>query len=221
MAQIPTDPSGTTSKGLALLKRPWTWLVGFVTLTGALLLNITTVLANLRELPEELRKTEDQFSTWYFEDDEWDGYWTSSPEGYVDGAGRRLTPEDFAIKLAIDKGQIDGMISTRPICDTVPAFDYILLRGDVDWFGDSASVIAFDFFEGRQVDIAELRLHRDGIVMEVEPVEEEVSLFSQSRIAKDAISESWPNEFCEGKRARLVETLRKLPEELLDSKKPK
>jgi hypothetical protein len=152
---------------------------------GAFLLNVNPILTNVRQLPAEVRMTGDQFSSWYHQDSDWSGRWTSSPEGYVDAAAMRLSDEAVEIELAVENGLIDGTIATRQICDAIP-FDFLLLRGRVNATRTTASVVVWDTFQGRNQDIAALTLKRDGAVITVVPKAGAVGLFpAQSRIALD------------------------------------
>lgn len=190
------------------LRTRWGIAVAVGGVVGAFLLNINAVLSNVRNLPGEIGKTSDQFLSWYYEDSEWSGYWTNNPQAYADAADMNLSPQKFAIDIAVENGEIDGTIATPQVCATFPFFDFILLRGSVNTFGDSATVIAFDLFGGHSRDIAQLELQRDGAVISVRPTEGAVQLFPTSaRVARDPLIDSAP-AFCEGRQeaiARIIE----------------
>jgi hypothetical protein len=181
------------------LERRWFLIAGIVVVVGWLLLNANTVLSNVRSWPTEARKTGDQLSSWYYDDAAWNGYWTSSPQQYVDEPDMNLSQTPVAVSLEVHDGNIDGMISTKPICDFVPFFDFVMLRGHVDTIGSSATVVAWDTIEGHDQDFAKLKLKRDGVVMTVEPLEGTVKLFPKARIALDPKTKHWPVEFCQRK----------------------
>lgn len=168
------------------LTKPWGVAVVVGGAVGAFLLNINPVLTNVRQLPAEVRMTRDQFASWYYQDSAWNGRWTNSPEGNVDAAAMRLSEEAVEIELEVQNGVIDGTIATRQICDAVPFFDFLLLRGKVSALRSSAKVVVWDTFLGRSQDVATLTLNRDGAIITVVPKQGAVSLFpAQARVALD------------------------------------
>lgn len=194
------------------LKKPWAIVVATATVVGVFFLNINTVLTNARTFPNEVHKTTDQFSSWYYDDAGWNGYWTSSPEAYVDVADMKLSQARFGLDLEVQNGKIDGMIADQQICAAVP-FDFVLLSGHVDTFGKSATVVAWDTFDGHDVIFAKLKLKLVDRIMTVEPVEGAARLFPTARIALDPNVKEWPEEFCEGKRAAMSKMLDQLLKE--------
>lgn len=201
----PPPPPPPPPKPTRWLTKPWTLLVAIGAVVGAFLLNINTILLNVREFPSEVQKTSDRFFSWYYGDESWSGYWTNSPEGYVDVADMNLSSEKIAIELNVKNGVIDGSIATPQICDSVPVFDFLLLRGRVNLVGNSAKVIVWDIFGGHKRDIAVLELERDGAIMSVVPKEGGVRLFpSRAKIALDPSGASPETPFCEGKQEQLI-----------------
>ena len=187
-------------------KKPWVWAIAFVAGFAAFLTNSNAILTNLRTLPGEFGKTSDQFSRWWHDDAAWTGYWTNSPEGYVDAADMNLSNENMAIDLTVKNGKVEGTISTKPICGATPFNDFFLVRGDVSG-GKSATIVVWDTFQGHNVDIAKLELKRDGVVMTVVPKEGTVRLFpKEARLAIDP-SNTERGEFCKGKREAVTKAL--------------
>jgi hypothetical protein len=190
----------------AWLKRPWAIVVAVATVIGVFFLNINSVLTNVRAFPSEVRETGAQLSTWYYDDDAWNGYWTSHPEAYVDVADMNLSKFPYGLYLQVQNGEIDGMIADQPVCLSVP-FDFVLVRGHVDTFGKSATVFAWDTIGGHDVNFAKLKLKIVDGIMTVEPVEGVKRLFPTARIAFDPTAKEWPAEFCEGKQAAMSKML--------------
>lgn len=194
------------------ITRPWAVTVAVCAAVGAFLLNINPILSNVRQLPSEVQKTSDQFSSWYYQDDAWSGYWINNPEGYVDAEDMKLSREKMAIDIKVTNGVIDGTIATPQICASIPFFDYLLVRGNVNATRTSARVIVWDVFMGQKQDVAALELKRDGAVLSVVPKEGVVRLFPKARIARDPGDQRKPEaEFCEGK----PEAIAKMVEQLL------
>lgn len=189
------------------LTGPWTVGVAVVGTIGAVLLHINPVLSSVRALPGEMRKTSGQFSSWYYEDQAWTGSWSNDPEGYVDAADMNLSSEPFALELNVKHGVIDGTVSTPQICASTPAFEFFLISGHVDTFGDSAKVVVWDTIGGHHQDFAELKLERDGIMMLVAPQEGILRLFPpKARIARDITKSA--EERCKGKQAAFLQAVK-------------
>lgn len=194
------------------LKKPWAVVVAVATVVGVFFLNINTVLSNARTFPSEVRETADQFSSWYYDDAAWTGYWTTEPVGYVDEPDMHLSQFPFGLYMKVANGSIDGMISDQPICDSVP-FDFVLVSGHVDTFGKSATLLAWDTIGGHDVNFAKLKVRLDEGIMTVEPIEGVTRLFSEARIAFDPSTKEWPSEFCTGKTAEEIKLRQKLAKE--------
>lgn len=160
----------------------WAAIVASTTVAWALLTNSAAVLQNLRDTPESFRETEAQFQSWLHEDEEWTGNWSSNPEGVVDTASMGLSDTDLQVTLWATGGELDGTIATRRICEAMP-FANILLRGEVS--GDQATVIAWDYVGGREVQLATLNFAREGSVMTVTPTEGNAGWFvERARIGR-------------------------------------
>jgi hypothetical protein len=194
------------------LKKPWAVVVAVATVVGVFFLNINAVLTNARTFPSEIRKATDQFTSWYYDDDAWTGYWTSEPEAYVDEADMKLSQFPFGLYMKVENGSIDGMIANQEVCSSVP-FDFVLLSGHVDTFGNSATVLAWDTLEGHDVYFAKLRLKMDEGIMTVEPIEGTARMFPKARIALDPNVKEWPSEFCTGKQAAEIKMVGRIAKE--------
>lgn len=171
------------SKARNLPKAPWykqLWFVISATavVVSTILLNGPAMLQNARILPKEVIETKRQFKSWVKEDEEWTGHWSSFPEGIVNMEDLGLSDVDMEITIWASEGYIDGTIATKKICKSIPVFNYILLRGEVN--GSTAHVIAWDVIQGHKTDFAELSLQREGEVLTVIPVSGQVAWFPES-----------------------------------------
>lgn len=183
-------------------------------IASAVVLNPTNFFAGLRAIPGEIHKTTDQFWGWYHDDSAWNRRWTNNPEGYVDAPDMKLSAEDMVIDLTVKNGEIEGTISTKPICGATPFNDFFPVRGDVSG-SKSATIIVWNTFQGHDADIAKLELKRDGVVMTVVPKEGTVRLFpKEARLAIDP-SNNERGEFCEGKREAVTKALSKIAKRTL------
>jgi hypothetical protein len=198
-----------------LSKTPWYKQVWFVisataVVVSTILLNGPIMLQNARILPKEVIETKKQFKSWIKEDKEWTGHWSSFPEGIVNMGDLNLSDVDMQITIWSSEGYIDGTIATKKICKSIPVFNYILLRGEVN--GDTARVIAWDIIQGHKTDFAELTLQRDEEVLTVTPVSGQMTWFPESarlgRTPRKAGAEPEPDQsFCTEERKEFFKEL--------------
>lgn len=197
-------------------KEPWykrVWVVAALTSASvsAVLIQGPTLLQNMRVIPSEIQKTSDQFQSWVKEDEQWTEHWSAFPEGMVDIADMNLSEVDLQITIWAKNGQIDGTIATHGICQSIPVFNYILLRGSIS--GNEANVIAWDVVGGHKKEFANLTLTRDNYIMTVKTNSGITSWFPKvARIARRPIDSDDPqpdHEFCSEERQTLYEMLRK------------
>ncbi len=193
----------------AFWKRPWIWLAGALTALALLLSNLTSILSNARELPEEWGKTSGQFWDWYGEYDAWKGEWTTSPEGIVDGGDLQLSKIGF--RLQIDEtggGSIVGSIETPGICQKIPYFEMLMVEGTID-NASRAEAKLWDIVGGHRREFARVLLERNDDVMIVKPLADPAGVIPAStRIARDpgnAFGEQEAGGLCPDKRMKFVE----------------
>ena len=168
-SKIRTQPPQQTVPSVKVpwYKRVWVVVSATSVVVSAILLKGPTLLQSARVLPGEVRQTASQFQSWAKEDAEWTGHWSSFPEGIVDMADIHLSNVDMQITIWASQGDIEGTIATKGICNSIPVFNYVLLRGEVS--GNTAYVTAWDIVQGHKTDFAELKLVRDGNVITVTP----------------------------------------------------
>lgn len=211
------EENGEPERGKDDKPEPSDWKVpalicAFFAALAALTTNLGTIIDNAENLPGKISKAAGDFRSWYHDDASWNGHWTNNPQAYVDAADMNLSAEDMSIDLNVNKGDIDGVISTKSICYAVP-YDFLLLKGSVS--GSSyADVIVWDTFDGHSAEIAKLRLKRAGIQMTVVPIEGTVRLFpKEGRLALDPTAEPFESKkreaFCSDRLKSLVEAAKK------------
>lgn len=201
-------PPSSTPPTIPFWKKTWVWFVGSVAALALLLANINSILANVRELPGEVRKTSDQFFDWYGDYPAWRGHWTNFPEGFVDIDQMNLSEDDFRIDIdETTQGQIVGSIETKGICDKTPIHERLLIDGTIS-SARTAKISVFEFVGGYRRDFASLNLRRDGIIMTVTPDEDPGAIFAkEARIANSpdglvGIEDREP--LCAGKEANFI-----------------
>ncbi|MBB5882956.1 hypothetical protein GGR74_004206 [Xanthomonas arboricola] len=131
-----------------------------------LLINGPTALQNSRALPSETIKTWSTFSAWLHEDEEWNGYWSASSEGYINSSEMDLSNSDLVLILSASNGALSGTVASKSICRAIPLFNYNLVDGKISITGNTANILIYDYIGGRKVELESLQLRRDGVVIE-------------------------------------------------------
>ncbi|GHT92729.1 hypothetical protein FACS1894116_03400 [Betaproteobacteria bacterium] len=216
MARKSKSKVNPSQQAAPAVKVPWykrIWVVVSATsvVVSTILLKEPTLLQNARVLPEEVRQTAGQFLSWVKEDTEWTGHWSSFPEGIMDMADMHLSDVDMQITIWASQGNIDGTISTKSICKSIPVFNYVLLRGEVS--GNTAHVTAWDIVQGHKTEFAELKLVRDGGIITVTPSSGRKDWFpATARLGKHPTEpgiEPGPDQtFCDHERKAFFDKLR-------------
>ena len=201
--RVPTSQQVEPSASLPWYKRLWVVVFAVSGVVSAILLNGPNLLQNARILPTEIHQTVSQFLSWFKDDADWTGHWSSFPEGIVDMADMHLSDVDMQITVWAKGGGIDGTIATKSICKSIPVLNYVLLRGEIS--GTTANVIAWDIVQGHKTDFAQLRLDRDGDIITVTPVNGRKEWFPETaRLGKHPLElgkEPEPDQtFCDQER---------------------
>lgn len=185
-------------------RRVWVIVVSVGTIAFTLGLNGPTLLQNIRQLPSEVEATRDQFVGWLKEDAAWTGDWSAFPEGIVNMADMRLSDGvDLKISLHSRNGALGGMVATRRICTSLPAFDFLLLRGSIS--GNTANVELWDIVGGHERVFETMKLVREDGVITVWPNKRGESWFpAGARIGKhpNQPAEDFMTDYCNRRQSR-------------------
>ena len=188
VAEMKNEDSGQ-SMAASPNEKPWwksIWLkvTAVLTAIALMLANATSILSNSRALPNEIKKTQDQFFSWYGNYAAWKGYWTNYPEGLVDMAEMNLSKEEFRLHIEESAGGvITGSIESRGICENTPVFEQLLIEGEI-LSSHRAEVDVFEFVGGYRRNFARLELYRDDFTIEVSPLDDPARIFpTKARIA--------------------------------------
>ena len=184
-------------------KKSWKIIACVFTIIVTLVLNTPTVLKNIRVLPEEVDTTWGDFISWFQEDKEWSGYYSSFPEGIIDIEDMELSDVDMKIILYAKRGEIGGSIYTKEICSSFPSLGFLQFSGDVTLTGNRADeVVVWDIVGGKIREFAKINIERDKDVITIKPISGNVGLFPENaRLGKhpdihpDIEEKEEPNEF--------------------------
>lgn len=192
--------------------KAWPWITATCVLMGWVLLNGLVALANLEQLPSATRKSLDHYLSWYHDDAEWSGVWSTAAEGYVDFV--QLSTIDVRIEMSVSQGRVDGTIASRSLCNFLPLFDYVLLEGEVR--GKIIEAVAYDYIGGERHNFFKVRMQRDdAAIMVVDPIEGRVDLLPKtakirrhpSEVAFDENTLGKGPRYCAAEREKFLKTL--------------
>jgi hypothetical protein len=79
------------------LKAGWIVLCTVIAAVGAIILKGPEVFDNLQKLPADISSVSDKFESWWYENADWTGNWSSFPEGIVDMGDMHLSDTDLKI----------------------------------------------------------------------------------------------------------------------------
>lgn len=129
-------------------------VVGLVFSTiGTLIVSGKSILENIQELPKQSVETSNRLMTWYYKDADWEGVWSASAEGYVDsGDYPEVSSTDLRIELAVEQGQVGGIVSTDRICSEIPSFRFLLVEGKIR--SGRLEAVVYDFIGGKRINFA-------------------------------------------------------------------
>jgi hypothetical protein len=170
-------------KALNILKKSKLFFIFVLGALAYILLNGNTMLENLRRMPAEFVSTKNEFLEWFYNDAQWLGMWSATPQGYVNLDEMNLSKTDLQLAISTMKnGHFDGAIITKNLCPfTGLANKYVLIEGEAE-NGNRAEATVFDFIGGRTKIFAKLKLKRQGIMMKAIPVKDPMNLFAKSTI---------------------------------------
>jgi len=209
--RVPTSQPAEPTAKLPWYKRVWVVVSATGIVVSTIFLKGPSLLQNARILPTEIRQTTSQFLSWYKDDGDWTGHWSSFPEGIVNMEDMHLSDVDMQITIWAKEGSIDGTIATKSICNSIPMLNYILLSGEVS--GTTANLNAWDIVQGHKIDFAQIRLVRDGDEITVTPVNGRKEWFpATARLGKHPLKPGEIPEpdqtFCDQERKSFFEKLR-------------
>lgn len=139
----------------------FTALVSFI----AGVLGIFVLYANNKGAFADLKN---DFYSWLYQEKAWTGLFSNFPEGYVDMSSMNLSDTSLQLVILVNDGNVDGVIADKKLCKVGFPNGYKLLKGDIGLLGNTANVQAYDYEAGFLREYAELKIKREGLVLEVE-----------------------------------------------------
>lgn len=86
-------------------------------------------LRNARKLPSEVAETYNSFLTWYYDDANWTGSWSSREEGDIDDYQQAEVP--ISLSVGTERGKVAGEMFNRTVCDLNPMLPPVLVEGEI------------------------------------------------------------------------------------------
>jgi len=155
--------------------KPWyktTWMI-ISYICGMIYVAVTNApqfFENLQKTPATVISTYNQFSSWYFDDDSWSGLWSSNTGFSVDWQDMHLSDTDLVVSMESYQGTISGVIFTKNVCNTIPLLGMLMLEGKVNFFGESADGMLFEYIDGSRKNLSTIKLTKNGSLLDVLPI---------------------------------------------------
>lgn len=200
-------------------EKPWyrkTWMV-ITYILGVLYVAVTNgpqFFENLQKTPTIVKSTYNQFSSWYFDDENWSGLWSSNTSFNVDWQDLNLSDTDLVVHIDSYQGTISGVIFTKSVCNTIPLLGLLMLDGKVNVFGESADGILFEYINGSRKNLSTIKLTKNGSLLEVSPINDRFEFIPTTiKIIKQTETETiLPNnenafvDVCKEQREKLLKS---------------
>ena len=140
-------------------------------------------LNNLRQLPGEARQTYQTFQSWYYDDAEWTGTWSSREEGNIEDLHQ--APEALKLSAVTVQGNVQGEIFNGKACELAPMLQPVMFEGEIQ--GGQLLGRAFAFVGGERRYMYSFLAERSKTepVITVTPIKDPSSLLPASaRLAR-------------------------------------
>ena len=111
----------------------------------------------------------EDYYKWLYDEDAWTGLFNNYPEGVVDMPSMNLSDTNMQLVLTVHRGEIDGVMSEKRLCEVGFPHGYKLVKGQISALSGNASVTVWDIEQGYPKDYAEFNITREGVVVEVTP----------------------------------------------------
>lgn len=168
-------------KKIPWYKTSWKVIVFISTVFIAIISQSPMLLQNVRNLPEEIDTTWEAFLSWLKEDEEWNGYYSSFPEGIINIEDMKLSDVDMKIIINASRGEIGGSIYTKEICSSFPSLGFLQLSGIVTITGNSINdVVVWDVVDGKVREFAKINIVKDKDIITIKPTSGNVGLFPKN-----------------------------------------
>ncbi len=162
-----SEPNIPRVSWVVRMKESFTALTALVSFIAGIL-GILVLYANNKGAFADLKN---DFYSWLYQEKAWTGLFNNFPEGYVDIASMNLSDTSLQLVIIVNDGNVDGVIADKKLCKVGFPYGYKLLKGNIGVLGNAANVQVFDYEAGFLREYAELKIKREGIVLEVEAKE--------------------------------------------------
>ncbi|MFM4680618.1 hypothetical protein ACEUD4_20035 [Aeromonas media] len=159
-----------TDKEKPWYKKTWAVICLIFSLTYAAVINGPQFFENIQKLPAIIESTYNKFSVWYFDDENWSGFWSSDTEFIVDWQDLNLSDTDLVIDMESVHGTISGVIFTKNVCNTIPLLGMLMLDAKVSLLGQTADGILFEYINGSRRNLSTIKFRMDGSILHISPI---------------------------------------------------
>lgn len=129
-------------------RKNWYLIAGFVAALAWLMKDGADAVEKSATLPTKIIALKNQALSWYYNDEDWNGWWTTSTEGLVDNGDVLVSPVKAQLSLETHQGKAHGEFSSETICATMPMLGVLMLEGEVR--GGKLYVVGYQFTGGKR-----------------------------------------------------------------------
>lgn len=129
-------------------RKNWYLIAGVFAVLAWLMKDGADAVEKSTTLPSKIIALKNQALSWYYDDEAWNGWWTTSTEGLVDSGEVLVSPIKAQLSLETMQGKVHGEFSSETICATMPMLGVLMLEGEIR--GGKLYVVGYQFISGKR-----------------------------------------------------------------------
>jgi len=129
-------------------RKNWYLIAGFVAALAWLMKDGADAVEKSVTLPSKVLALKNHALSWYYNDDDWNGWWTTSTEGLIDSGDVLVSTIKAQLSLETKQGKVRGEFSSETICAAMPMPDVLMLDGEIR--GGKLYAVGYQFVGGKR-----------------------------------------------------------------------
>jgi hypothetical protein len=129
-------------------RKHWYIIAGLAGVLGWILKDGADALDKASTIPTKLKIVKNKVLSWHFNDQAWNGWWTTNTEGLVDSGDVRVSSVGAQLSLSVAQGKAHGEFSSQAICKIAPMLGVLMLDGEIH--GTALYGVAYQIVGGKE-----------------------------------------------------------------------
>ncbi len=129
-------------------RKNWYLIAGFIAALAWLMKDGADAVEKGATLPSKVVALKNKALSWYYNDEDWNGWWTTSTEGLVNSGDALVSPVKAQLSLETKQGNVQGEFSLKTICATMPMLGVLMLEGEIR--GGKLYAVGYQFVGGKR-----------------------------------------------------------------------